>query len=194
MYYALVPNMDQPSNGPQRTLQNLPITILTWAGRSGCSAQKKMMLSVAEIDYASEGRCHNLAGKTELGQVIDFMSCASAIVSNDSGLMHIAAALDKPLVAIYGSSDPGFTPPLSDKAKILSLSLSCSPCFKRQCPLGHLDCLEKLEPVMVSDAIHFLTRELRIMVDWQSFDLKLSGNMQLPPTARLMAQDPMYCR
>ena len=107
----------------------------------------------SEIDYASESRCNNLAGKTELGQVIDLMSRASAIVSNDSGLMHIAAALDKPLVAIYGSSDPGFTPPLTDKAKILSLSLSCSPCFKRQCPLGHLDCLEKLDPVMVSDAI-----------------------------------------
>lgn len=109
-----------------------------------------------DIDLATAGRCRNLAGKTELGQVIDLMSQASAIVSNDSGLMHIAAALDKPLVAIYGSSDPGFTPPLSEQVEILSLSLPCSPCFKRQCPLGHLDCLEKLEPEMASKAIDSL--------------------------------------
>jgi heptosyltransferase-2 len=110
------------------------------------------------IDSATGNRCTNLAGKTELGQVIDIMSQASAIVSNDSGLMHIAAALDKPLVAIYGSSDPGFTPPLSGKAEILSLSLACSPCFKRQCPLGHLDCLNKLDPGLVSKAINKLIK------------------------------------
>jgi len=110
----------------------------------------------SRINAATENQCTNLSGKTELGQVIDLMSRASAIVSNDSGLMHIAAALDLPLVAIYGSSDPGFTPPLSDKAKILSLSLPCSPCFKRQCPLGHLDCLNKLEPDMVNKAIDTL--------------------------------------
>ncbi len=106
-----------------------------------------------KINSATKNRCNNLAGKTELGQVIDLMSRASAIVSNDSGLMHIAAALDKPLVAIYGSSDPGFTPPLSNKMEILTLSLSCSPCFKRQCPLGHLDCLNKLGPEMADNAI-----------------------------------------
>lgn len=108
------------------------------------------------INSLTKGRCKNLAGKTELGQVIDLMSQATAIASNDSGLMHIAAALDKPLVAIYGSSDPGFTPPLSDRVKILSLHLSCSPCFKRTCPLGHLDCLNKLEPEMVDNAIDSL--------------------------------------
>ena len=110
----------------------------------------------AEINTATDQRCLNLAGKTELGQVIDLMSLATAIVSNDSGLMHIAAALAQPLVAIYGSSDPGFTPPLSDRVKILSLALDCSPCFKRQCPLGHLDCLIKLEPAMASAAIQEL--------------------------------------
>ena len=111
-----------------------------------------------KINAATENQCIDLSGKTQLGQVIDIMSQASAIVSNDSGLMHIAAALSLPLVALYGSSDPGFTPPLSKKAEILSLSLSCSPCFKRQCPLGHLDCLNKLEPDMASKAIDSLLR------------------------------------
>ncbi len=111
------------------------------------------------INSSTKGRCKNLAGKTELGQVIDLMSQATAIVSNDSGLMHIAAALDKPLVAIYGSSDPGFTPPLSDKVEVLCLRLSCSPCFKRKCPLGHLDCLNKLEPEMAAKAIDSLLEE-----------------------------------
>ncbi len=120
---------------------------------------KKDLVICNTINSLTNDHCNNFAGKTELGQVIDLMSTATAIVSNDSGLMHIAAALNKPLVAIYGSSDPGFTPPLSDKVKILSLNLSCSPCFKRKCPLNHLDCLNKLEPELAQQAIESLLQQ-----------------------------------
>jgi len=99
-----------------------------------------------EISQLAPGLCRNLCGATSLGQAVDLLAMTDLVVCNDSGLMHVAAALDRPLVTLYGSSSPGFTPPLSDQADILSLKLDCSPCYKRECPLGHLDCLNKLTP------------------------------------------------
>ncbi len=102
-----------------------------------------------QIRAMTNGASTVLAGKTTLPEAVDLISCASLVVSNDSGLMHIAAALQIPLVAVYGSTDPGHTPPLSNNHKIARLELDCSPCFERACPLDHLNCLNKLEPTKV---------------------------------------------
>jgi len=96
---------------------------------------------------------YNWCGKTSLDEAIALISMSKMLVSNDSGLMHIGAALKVPQVAIFGSSDPHHTPPLSNKAKVLWLNLPCSPCHKRECPLGHLKCLKEISPENVLDAI-----------------------------------------
>ena len=91
-----------------------------------------------------ENSAINLCGRTQLEDSIDLLSACKSAVTNDSGLMHIAAAVGIPLLAIYGSSTPDYTPPLTNKARIQYLALECSPCFKRKCPLGHTNCLKNI--------------------------------------------------
>ena len=103
----------------------------------------------------------NLAGKTQLRQALSIIAASKNIVSNDSGLMHVAAAFGVPQVAVFGSSSPLHTPPLSDKAKVLWLkndasyqpALDCAPCFERECALGHSRCLNDIRPDQVLDVL-----------------------------------------
>ena len=95
----------------------------------------------------------NLCGKTSLEDVIDLLGACEQAVSNDSGLMHIAAAVGIHVHGIYGSSSPKFTPPLTKSRDIHETGLECSPCFERECPLGHLKCLKDLLPDRVFDKI-----------------------------------------
>jgi heptosyltransferase-2 len=103
----------------------------------------------AAINQKTQTRCADFGGKTKLGEAIDLMAMCDTIISNDSGLMHVAAALDKHLIAIYGSSDPHHTPPMHPNAVVEYLGLECSPCFKRECPLGHLNCLKQITPTKI---------------------------------------------
>jgi heptosyltransferase-2 len=114
---------------------------------------EKDMPVTAQINQLTQGKCLDLGGKTKLDEAIDLMALCHTVISNDSGLMHIAAALDKSLVAIYGSSDPHHTPPMSAKATVLYLGLECSPCFERVCPLGHLNCLRQIKPEQVTQKL-----------------------------------------
>jgi heptosyltransferase-2 len=117
-----------------------------------------------QLDDAQQAHCYNLAGVTQLDEAIDLMALADAVVTNDSGLMHIAAALQLPLVVIYGSTSPAFTPPLAEQVKIVSIPVDCGPCFERECPQRHHKCLRDLRPALVSSALNELLRENNSML------------------------------
>ena len=103
--------------------------------------QEREVTARIRADCDAAASLHDLAGRTSLLDAIDLLSLADRVVSNDSGLMHVAAALGRPLLALYGSTTPAFTPPLDEGARVLERALDCRPCFARTCPLGHRDCL-----------------------------------------------------
>jgi heptosyltransferase-2 len=136
----------------QRLIANEPDAHVILLGGQGDHALGESI----RAESKSVLQIHNWCGKTSLDEAIAIIGLSKVLVSNDSGLMHIGAALKIPQVAIFGSSDPHHTPPLSDKAKVLWLNLPCSPCHKRECPLGHLKCLKDILPTTVLGAIQTL--------------------------------------
>jgi heptosyltransferase-2 len=110
--------------------------------------------STSAIQQQTNHRCVDLSGKLRLDATVDLISQVSLVISNDSGLLHVAAALDIPLVGIYGSTSADFTPPLNEKVRVLGVEgLACRPCFKRTCQYQHLKCLRDLKPEVVMTAI-----------------------------------------
>lgn len=98
---------------------------------------------------AAGGRAVNLCGLTTLEEVVDLLGACRQAVTNDSGLMHVAAAAGTRVVAIYGSTSPAFTPPLTENKAVHWLGIECSPCFRRECPFGHRRCLRDITPAAV---------------------------------------------
>ncbi|WUR12347.1 lipopolysaccharide heptosyltransferase II [[Empedobacter] haloabium] len=120
----------------------------------------EIVAAVAGSDAA--GAVFNLAGQTSLAEAIALIGRSAAIVSNDSGLLHVASSLDRPVVAIYGPTDPDHAPPFATVARSLSLRLACAPCRQRECPLGHHDCMRGLDAGMVWQALQPMLGASRI--------------------------------
>ena len=100
-----------------------------------------------------EQSCVNFAGKTSLEDAVDLLSLAKVIVSNDSGLMHLGAAIGKPLVALYGPTPEAFAPPLTKNSRSLYHGIECRPCGAKKCPLSHHKCMVDISPRLVINAI-----------------------------------------
>ena len=120
------------------------------------SANDREVTAAVAAGAGDSEHCHDLAGRTQLAEAVDMLSLADAVVSNDSGLMHIAAALSRPLVVVYGATSPGFTPPMNGNSRIVVNDIDCAPCFQRECPLGHHRCMRDTPASLVAGKLDAL--------------------------------------
>ncbi len=114
---------------------------------------KERKLGDAILTAVERPGARNLCGETSLAEVADLLSAAKAAVTNDSGLMHMAAAVQTQVIALYGSSSPNFTPPLTETKRVFYLGIECSPCFQRDCPLDHFRCMREISVGAVCSAV-----------------------------------------
>ncbi len=112
----------------------------------------------SKVSLEGQEKIHVLAGQTSLIEAVDLLAACSTVVSNDSGLMHVAAAVGCNVVAVYGSTSPKYTPPLAEKVEIVHTDIECRPCFQRECRFKHLKCLTELSPQQVINGIQKMDR------------------------------------
>lgn len=167
-YYVFAPGAEYgpAKRWPARHFAELAIKLDRPVVLLGSGKEAALCNEIASpVNAARAGQCLNFAGTTSLLQALCLIAASKATVSNDSGLMHVAAAFGVPQVAIFGSSSPLHTPPLSDKARVLWLKddpayqppLDCAPCFERECPLGHTRCLNDIGAQRVLDGLQWRT-------------------------------------
>ncbi len=167
-YYVLVPGAEF---GPAKRWSAVHFASLACQILGEHGAQVLLLGSAKDASICAEiargvpaqqrDRCVDLSGRIDLSLALALISAAHRVVSNDSGMMHVAAAFRVPQVAVFGSSSPLHTPPLSDLAQVVWLKddplyqppLDCSPCFARDCPLGHTRCLRDVTPQRVWDLL-----------------------------------------
>ena len=166
-YYVLAPGAEfgPAKRWPAARFTELALSLNRPVILLGSSKELTLCEEIAApVNAAQDGKCLNLAGKTSLAQACHVIVAASCTVSNDSGLMHVAAALGGKQLAIFGSSSPEHTPPLNDRAHVLWLknepnyqpALDCAPCFERTCRLGHTRCLSDVSASRVRQGMERL--------------------------------------
>jgi heptosyltransferase II len=133
----------------RRAIDELGLAVVLLGG----PAERQLGAAVAAAAGAPPGEIADLTGRTDVGALLGLIGAAAAFAGNDSGAAHVAAALDRPGVVIFGASSPARSAPASSRLRILQRDLPCAPCLARDCPLGHLDCLRGLAPDAVFAAL-----------------------------------------
>lgn len=123
------------------------------ADREGCEAIRAALLAAAGAGYV-----FNLAGQTTLVEMGGWFSRMKLVVANDSGPLHMAAALAVPVVTFFGPTDPGRTGPYGEGHHVMRSGVDCSPCFRKQCRLASLECMEHISPEQVLVAVRDVWR------------------------------------